>query len=152
MLRGMLSYLLQAKLGEAVSAQAKLGIGPVPLADANEMLLRLSQLPHDRLRGLIVIAALDDENPTSSQGLNIQTFALGTPTTLEPLLELGSHVLDEKLANPERLMEGEICRDCGCEHTHFDNVENFGSDPQHVGGITELDRLLNTLMGMRRTF
>lgn len=150
MMRGMLSQLLQAKLGAAVQAQTQMGIGPVPKDDADELLLRLAQLPHDRVRGLIVIAALDIDSPVRGQGLDIQTFALGTPATLDPLLDLGCSQLDEKLQHPDQLVPGEVCRDCGCPHVNFANEENFGGSP--MGRGTELHQLLESLMGLRRTF
>lgn len=137
MLKGLLAELLQTKLGMAVVAQTKRGIGPVPKDDADDLLLRIAQLPHDRVRGLIVIAAIDIEHHTHGAGLDVQTFALGTPATLSPLLELGCHQLDEKLQNPDKLVPGEVCNDCGQVHDEgpFDNMMNFGGAPLERGNF-----------------
>lgn len=55
----------------------------VPCLDANqvdEALVKLSQLPHDRLRGLAVIAIIDDGNP---EGFKSDVTLIGTADMLE---------------------------------------------------------------------
>lgn len=116
MLKQMLKKMLEAKLSQNVQQQLKAGVGPIPASEADELLLQVAQLPHDRLRGLIVIAAVDIEDPARGAGLDVRTIVAGNASTLEPLLELGAEQISEKLEDPTRTVDGEICPGCGEVH------------------------------------
>lgn len=120
MMREILMKALESKLALAVLNQIKLGVPCVPKEDADDLLLKVAQLPHDRVRGLIVIAALDVEHPERGSGLDVQTYALGTSATLDPLLELGCHQLDARLTSLE-----DVCPDCGQSHGGEDFVDQL---------------------------
>lgn len=112
----MLQKLLEMKLSQAVREQLRAGVGTVPKNDADDILTRVAQLDASRLRGIIVIAALDLEDPVRGSGVDVQTLVAGTPATLDPLLELASFQIDEKLQNPDAVADGEVCPDCGVVH------------------------------------
>ena len=113
----MLQKLLEAQLSKAVQEQILAGVGTIPKNDADDILTRVAQLDASKLRGIIVIAALDLEDPVRGSGVDVKTLVAGTPATLDPLLELGSHQIDEKLQNPG----GQVCPFC-------DNVHGSGED------------------------
>lgn len=93
----MLQKLLEAQLSQAVQEQIRAGVGTVPKNDADDILIRVAQLDASKLRGIIVIAALDLEDAQRGAGIDVQTLVAGTPATLDPLLELAIFQIDEKL-------------------------------------------------------
>lgn len=124
----MLQKLLEMQLSQAVQEQLRAGVGPVPKEHADELLTKVAQLDATKIRGLIVIVASDVDN---GAGIDVQTLVAGTPATLDPLLELGSHQIDEKLQNSG----GDVCPDCG---------------EVHGSGEDFLDELLRRGPGSRR--
>lgn len=112
----MLQKLLEAKLAMTVQNQISAGIGPVPKADADDILTKVAQLDASKVRGIIVIVATDLEDPERGAGIDVSTFIAGTDATLDPLMELASFQLDEKLSNPSAPIEGEVCPGCGEVH------------------------------------
>lgn len=139
----MLQKLLEAQLSNAVQEQIRAGVGTIPKNDADDILTRVAQLDASKLRGIIVIVASDLEDPVRGAGVDVQTLVAGTPATLDPLLELGSHQIDEKLQNPG----GDVCPGCGEVHGSSedfldellrrgpgsDRTMNFGRDPLERG-------------------
>lgn len=117
----MLQKLLEIKLAQAVQDQTRAGVGNVPKDDADELLTKVAQFDASKLRGLIVIAAFDLNDPQRGPGIDVQTLVAGTPATLDPLLELASFQIDEKLQNPDMMVKGEICPGCGEIHDDLDN-------------------------------
>lgn len=109
----MLQKLLEAQLSKAVQEQVLAGVGTIPKNDADDILTRVAQLDASKLRGIIVIAALDLEDPVRGSGVDVQTLVAGTPATLDPLLELASFQIDERLNSKS---DGEVCPGCGEVH------------------------------------
>lgn len=121
----MIKQLLELSLSQAVQAQIKAGVPAVPKDHADEILTQVAQLDASKLRGLIVIAATDLEDPVHGNGVGVNTFVVGTPATLEPLLDLGNYQVAEKLENPTQLAEDELCPGCGEKHGGQRDVEDF---------------------------
>lgn len=151
----MLQKLLEMQLSNAVQEQIRAGVGTIPKNDADDILTRVAQLDASKLRGIVVIIASDLEDPHRGQGIDVQTLVAGTPATLDPLLELGSHQIDEKLRSPE----GEVCPGCGEVHgsgedfldelLRRDRTMNFGRDPLERGN--ELHSGLALLLALAAT-
>ena len=156
----MLQKLLEAQLSNAVQEQIRAGVGTIPKNDADDILTRVAQLDASKLRGIIVIVASDLEDPHRGRGIDVQTLVAGTPATLDPLLELGSFQIDEKLQNPSEAADGEVCPGCGEVHGSgedfldellrrgpgSDRTMNFGRDPLQRG--TELHSGLALLLAL----
>ncbi|QKW95595.1 hypothetical protein AXL3_45 [Stenotrophomonas phage vB_SmaS-AXL_3] len=154
----MLQKLLEAQLSNAVQEQIRAGVGTIPKNDADDILTRVAQLDASKLRGIVVIVASDMDG---GRGVDVQTLVAGTPATLDPLLELGSHQIDEKLQNPG----GDVCPGCGEVHGSSedfldellrrgpgnDRTMNFGRDPLERGNELHADLgLLFALAAMGR--
>lgn len=121
----MIKQLLELVLLQAVQAQVKAGVPAIPKDDADEILARVAQLDASKLRGLIVIAATDLEDPVHGNGVDVDTFIVGTPATLGPLLDLGNYQIGEELGNSTHLMADEPCPNCGERHCGPRNIEDF---------------------------
>lgn len=123
----MLQKLLEAQLSKSVQDQIRAGIGHVPKNDADEILANVAKLDVSKLRGIVVIAVSDIEDPTRGSGIDVQTFVAGTPATLEPLMDLAVYQIEEKLRNPSAPVKGEVCPGCGEVHDDFNDFEEPGS-------------------------
>ena len=157
----MLQKLLEAQLSQAVQEQIRAGVGTIPKNAADVILTRVAQLDASKLRGIIVIAALDLEDAQRGAGIDVQTLVAGTPATLDPLLELGAHQIDEKLQNPAA--DGEVCPGRGEVHGNSedfldellrrgpgnDRTMNFGRSPLERGN--ELHSGLALLLALAAT-
>lgn len=134
----MLQKLLEMKLSQAVQEQLRAGVGAVPKEHADELLTKVAQLDATKIRGLIVIVASDMDNGV---GVDVQTLVAGTPATLDPLLELASFQIDEKLQNPDAVADGEVCPGCGEVHgsgeDFLDELLRRGPGPRRANPIED---------------
>lgn len=136
----MLQKLLETQLSHAVMSQIKAGVGTIPKDQADELLTKAAQLDVSKLRGLIIISVSDLEDPTRGAGIDVATLVAGTPATLNPLLELASFQIDEKLRNPDAPVKGEVCAGCGEVHDFPDGGEDFIDQLLRRGPGNPLDR------------
>lgn len=115
----LLRDLAAQTVARIAAEQVKSGLGPIPKDQADNLLLEVAQLPHDQLRGLIVIAATDMDDPVRGKGVDVKFVSGGTPEFTNALLELLVVTLTPEL-NATKPAKGEPCLGCGQVHAEFD--------------------------------
>ena len=97
----MITELLNERLAAIAQGQLEHGLGPVPAPDMDELLLQIAQLPHDRIRGLVVFAAIDNVcEHGNTIGMDVQYHCAGTGQFINALAMAGMQSLMDETRKP----------------------------------------------------
>lgn len=133
----VLASIIASNMKAIVAAQIRAGVGPIDAGVTDAALLELAQLPHDKLRGLIVVAAVD-----TPDGLDMKLNVLGAPPLIEASMAFAELMIKEKWE--ELGYDPDACLGCGQAHDGPDN-----HDPLRRG--RELHSLLEALLDLTPT-
>lgn len=119
MIKKMLEELSEQRVVLTAQLQQQAGLGPVPAHEVNRIFAALSQVPLNRVRGLITIAAVDSQDPLKGPGIEVMLGVAGTGQMLDALNNLviaKVEVEREARTTPQ----GEVCPGCGEVHEEGD--------------------------------
>lgn len=152
----LLRDVASQKVARIAAEQVQAGLGPIPKEHADNLLLETAQLPHDKLRGLIVIAATDMDDPVRGKGVDVKFISGGTGEFTEALLELLAVTLTQEL-KAAKPVKGERCPGCGEVHDEVsleDDLEQLlrssGREAARGGSPDLLDLFMAAVAGPTR--